>query len=163
MKVANYFVRDYIRGNQTELVKPFHSIFYTAPAVARALWQNSAVAFLSCVAQGCSNSTSHFVTCSCPSNALIKIGSNSYEKVKIFKYLDSLLTNQNYIQEEIKCRLEAGNSCYYSVQTLLSSRLLCKNLKIKIYKIIILPVMLYGCETWSSTLRKECRLRYLKR
>jgi len=68
------------------------------------------------------------------------------------------LTNQNYIQEEIKCRLKAGNSCYYSVQTLLSSRLLYKNLKIKIYKTIILPVVLYGCETWSLTLRQECRL-----
>jgi hypothetical protein len=49
-------------------------------------------------------------------NKHIKIGSNSYEKVKTFKYLGSLLTNQNYIQDEIKCRLKAGNSCYYSVQ-----------------------------------------------
>ena len=91
-------------------------------------------------------------------NAHIKIGSNSYEKVKTFKYLGSLLTNQNYIQEEIKCRLKPGNSCYYSVQTLLSSRLLSKNLKIKIYKTIILPVVLYGCEAWSLTLREKCRV-----
>ena len=69
------------------------------------------------------------------------------------------MTHQNYIQEEIECRLKAGNSCYYSVQTLLSSRLLSKNLKIKIYKTIMLPVMLYGCETWSLTLREECSLR----
>ena len=48
-------------------------------------------------------------------NAHIKIDSNSYEKVEIFKYLGSLFTNQNSIQEEIKCRLKAGNSCYYSV------------------------------------------------
>jgi hypothetical protein len=46
-----------------------------------------------------------------------------------------------------------------SVQNLLSSRLLSKNLKIKIYKIIILPVALYGCETWSLTLREEHKLR----
>ena len=52
-----------------------------------------------------------------------------------------------------------GNSCYYSVQTFLSSRILSKNLKIKTYKTIILPVVLYGCETWSLTLREECRLR----
>ena len=45
-------------------------------------------------------------------NAHIKIGRNSYEKVKTFKYLDSLLTNKNYFQEEIKCSLKAGNSCY---------------------------------------------------
>ena len=49
-----------------------------------------------------------------------------YEKVKTFKYLGSLLTNQNYIQEEIKCTLKTGNSFYYSVQTLLYPRLLSK-------------------------------------
>ena len=54
------------------------------------------------------------------------IGSNSYEKVKTFNYLGSLLTNQNSIQEEIQCRIKAGNS-YYSVQTLLSSRFRSKN------------------------------------
>ena len=54
-------------------------------------------------------------------NDHIKIVNNSYEQVKAFRYLGSLLTNQNYIQEEIKCRLKAGLSCYYSVQTLLSS------------------------------------------
>jgi len=48
---------------------------------------------------------------------------------------------------------------YYSVQNLLSSRLLSKNLKIKIHRTIILPVVLYGCETWSLTLREERRLR----
>ena len=68
------------------------------------------------------------------------------------------MTNQNSIQLEIKYRLKAGNSCYYSVQTLLPSRLLSKNFKIKIYKTIILPVVLYGCETWSITLREECRI-----
>jgi len=49
------------------------------------------------------------------------------------------------------------------VQNLLSSRLLSKNLKIKIYRTIILPIVLYGCETWSLTLREECRLRVLRR
>jgi hypothetical protein len=67
-------------------------------------------------------------------NAHINIGSNSYEKVITFKYLGSLLTNQNSIQEEIKCRLKAGNSRYYSGLTLLSSRLLSENFKIKIYE-----------------------------
>ena len=80
------------------------------------------------------------------------------KKVKTFKYLGSLGTNQNFTQEEIKCRLKAGKSCYYSVQTLLSSQLLYYNLKIKIYKTIIFPVVLYGCETCSLTLRVACRL-----
>ena len=56
-------------------------------------------------------------------------------------------------------QIQAGNSCYYSVQTLLSSRLLSKNLKIEIYKTVTLPVLLCGCETWSLTLREESRLR----
>jgi hypothetical protein len=63
------------------------------------------------------------------------------------------------IQEEIKRRLDSGNACYHSVQKLLSSRLLSKSLKIRINKTIILPVVLYGCETWSLTSRVEHRLR----
>jgi hypothetical protein len=69
------------------------------------------------------------------------------------------LTNQNDIHDEIKSRLNSGNSCYYSVQNLLSSSLISKNLKIEIYKTVILPVVLYGCETWSLALREEHRLR----
>ncbi|KAJ4438112.1 hypothetical protein ANN_14051 [Periplaneta americana] len=52
-----------------------------------------------------------------------------------------------------------GNACYYSVEKLLSSSLLSKNLKVRIYKTVILPVVLYGCETWTLTLREEHRLR----
>jgi hypothetical protein len=63
------------------------------------------------------------------------------------------------IQGEIKRRLNSGNACYHSVQNLLSSRLLPKNVKVRIYKIIILPVILYGCETWSLTVREEHKLR----
>ena len=69
------------------------------------------------------------------------------------------LTNKNSIQEEIKSRLKVGSACYYPVQNLLSSSLLSKKLKIKIYRTIILPVVLYGCETWSLKLREERRLR----
>jgi hypothetical protein len=76
-----------------------------------------------------------------------------------FKYLGSALTGQNCIQEEIRSRLNSGNACYHAVQIFLSSRLLSRNVKIKIYKTIILPVVLYGCETWSLTLREEHRLR----
>jgi hypothetical protein len=78
--------------------------------------------------------------------------------VEEFMYLGTTLTNQNSIQEEIKSRLKSGNACYHSMQNLLSSSLLSRNLKIKIYRTIILPV-LYGCETWSLTWRVECRLR----
>jgi hypothetical protein len=61
--------------------------------------------------------------------------------------------------DEIKSRLKSGNACHHSVQNLLSSRLLSKNTKIRVYRNIILPVLLYGCETWSLTLREEQRRR----
>ena len=77
----------------------------------------------------------------------------------MFKYLGRILTDQNSIQEEIKSRLKSGNACYHSVQNLLSSSLLSKNLNINIYRTTILPVVLYGCETWSLRLREERRLR----
>jgi hypothetical protein len=106
----------------------------------------------------------------------IKIDNSSFERVEQFKYLGTTLTNQNSIQEEIKRRLKSGNACYHSVQSLLSSSLLSnacyhsvqsllsssllsKNLKIKIYGTLILPVVLYGRETWSLTVREELRLR----
>jgi hypothetical protein len=79
--------------------------------------------------------------------------------VERFKYLGTTLTDKNCTQEEIKCRLNSGNAYYHSVQSLLSSRLLSRNVKIKIYKTIILPVILYGCETWSLTLWEKDRLR----
>ena len=59
----------------------------------------------------------------------------------------------------LKSGLRSGNDCYHSAQNLLSSRLLSKNLKIMICRTIILPVVLYGCETWSLTLREERKLR----
>jgi hypothetical protein len=73
-------------------------------------------------------------------NREIKIGNRSFENVSQFKYLGTTVTNQNLIEDEIKKGLNSGNACYHSVQNLLSSRLLSRNLKIRIYKTIILPV-----------------------
>ena len=75
-----------------------------------------------------------------------------------FKYLGTTLMNQNSIQEEIKSRLKSGIACYHSVQKLLSSSWLFKNIKIKKSISIILPIVLYGCETWSVTLLEEHRM-----
>ena len=75
-----------------------------------------------------------------------KIDNSSFERVEEFKYLETTSTNLSSIQEEIKSRLKSGNACYHSVQNLLSSILLYKHLKFKIYRIIILLLVLYGCE-----------------
>jgi len=64
----------------------------------------------------------------------MKIDNSSFERVEQFKYLGTTLTYQNYIQEQTKSRWKSGNACYHSVQSLLSSSLLSKNLKIKIYR-----------------------------
>jgi len=77
-------------------------------------------------------------------NHSVRINNSTFERVEEFKYLVTTLTSQNSIPEEIKSRLRIGNACYYSVQNLLSSRLLSKNLKIKIYRTIILPVVYMG-------------------
>jgi hypothetical protein len=71
-----------------------------------------------------------------------KIGNISFESVSQFIYFGMKITNQKLFQEEIKRRLNSGNACYHSVQNLPSSHAPLKNKKIKIYKTIVLPVVL---------------------
>jgi len=81
------------------------------------------------------NTTKYMVTCrdqNAERTLSMKTDNSSFEMVGEFKYLGTTLTNQNSIQEEIKSRLKSGNACYHSVQNLLSSSLLSKNIKIKI-------------------------------
>jgi hypothetical protein len=91
-------------------------------------------------------------------NQNIRIANELFENVAKFKYLGTTLISQNDIHDDIKSRLNAGDASYYSVQNLLSSRLISKNLKTKIYKTVILPIVLYGCKTWSLILKEDYRL-----
>jgi hypothetical protein len=80
----------------------------------------------------------------------VKIVSRCFEVVAKFKYLGTTLTDQNCMNEEIKSRLNSGNTCHHSVQSLLSSHLLSRNVKVKIYKAIILPVVCVGVKLGLS-------------
>jgi hypothetical protein len=71
-------------------------------------------------------------------NRDIKVANISFEILTQFKYLGTAIKNQNLVQEKIKSRLNLGNACYHSVQNLLSSCLLFRNIKIRVYKTVIL-------------------------
>ena len=83
----------------------------------------------------------------------VLIHNSSFERVEQFKCLGTNQTNKNSSQEEIMSRLKSGNACKHLAQHLLSSSLLSTNIKIKVYRPIILPIAFYRCETWSLTLR----------
>jgi hypothetical protein len=77
-----------------------------------------------------------------------------------FKYFGTTLTNENCIHEETKSRLNSGNAYCHSAQVFfLLPSVFYQKIHIKIHRSIILPVVLYGCETWSFTLREEYRLK----
>jgi hypothetical protein len=89
-------------------------------------------------------------------NQNIRIANESFEKVAKFKHLGMTLTNQNEIYDEIKS--------VQGIFIIIQSKIFClpvssEDLKFKVYRTVILPVVLYGCETWSLTLREEHRLR----
>jgi hypothetical protein len=77
----------------------------------------------------------------------IKMDNSAFEREELFIYLGKPLTHQNSIYEEIKSSLKSRNAGYHSLQNILSSSFLFRNIKIKIYRTIILPVVLYGYET----------------
>jgi hypothetical protein len=85
----------------------------------------------------------------------IKIANRSFENVAQFKYLGTTVTYRNLIQKEIQRKLNSDNACYHSVQNLWSCCLLSQSMKSRIHGTEILPVVLYRCETWFLTSRKE--------
>ena len=82
-----------------------------------------------------------------------------FENVETFKCLGVRVTNVNDVREKIKHTGDMRNIYYYLLEKILSSRLLCKKLKVNTYKTIILPVVLCNCETWPLTMREELRFR----
>jgi len=79
----------------------------------------------------------------------LEVGAYKFNRVQKFQYLGTLITQNNEIQEEIKARIHAVNRCYFGLNKLFKSRILSKNLKIQLYRTLIRPVVMYGCETWT--------------
>jgi hypothetical protein len=92
----------------------------------------------------------------------VGVANTSFGNVARFKHLETTVTNQNVINEEIKSRLNSGNAYCHAVHTFLPSRMLSKNAKTNISHVAMLPAILYGYETSSLTLREECILRILE-
>ena len=78
----------------------------------------------------------------------IDITQTHLEQVKSFKYLGSAVNGNNSIEEEIKRRISLGNKAFCANQDLLTSKLLTKNFKLRMYKTLVRPVVTYACEMW---------------
>jgi hypothetical protein len=76
------------------------------------------------------------------------------ENVSQLKYFGMIVTNQNLIQKEIKRQLNSDNACYHYVQNFLPSCMLSERAVIRIYRALMLPMVLYGCKAWFLTLRE---------
>jgi hypothetical protein len=79
----------------------------------------------------------------------ITLNEQTFEEVDNFKYLGDLITSQNEVVADIKGKIAAGNRCYRSFSKI--DIYISKNTKIRIYKTIIRPIVLYGSETWAIT------------
>ena len=93
----------------------------------------------------------------------MKVDNGSFERVEEFKYFGTILTNQNLFWKKLRADKSQGMLAVFRCKIFLSSSLLSKNFNIKIRTTIILPVVLYGCETWSRTLREERMLRVFEK
>ncbi|KAI5714830.1 hypothetical protein M8J77_006182 [Diaphorina citri] len=88
----------------------------------------------------------------------LNIGRHNLERVENFKYLGSTLREDNTIEAEILSRINSGNRARFALKKMLSSKLLTWTSKIRIYKTLIQPVIVYGAETWTLTKKMESKL-----
>jgi hypothetical protein len=85
----------------------------------------------------------------------VEILGNKYEQVQSFKYLDSVITSLNDKQTEIKSKISVGNKCCHALGPILKKRSISQSTKIRLYKTVIRPIVIYGAETRSLTNKIE--------
>ena len=92
----------------------------------------------------------------------LRIGDYNFEQVQNFSYLGSQINTINSVTNEIKTRILSRNRCYYAYQNLMKSRIIGRQLKLRAYKVLIRPIVTYGCEAWTLTSFDE-QLRIFER
>jgi hypothetical protein len=80
----------------------------------------------------------------------VELMGKKYEKVESFKYLGSVMTSLNDIETEVRSKIAVSNKCYYALGPILKRRSISQTIKIRLYKTIIRPTVIYGAETWNS-------------
>jgi hypothetical protein len=93
----------------------------------------------------------------------LNINNYAFENVKNFNYLGSILNADNKMNIEIAERIEKGNKAYYAKAKLIKSKFPKKTTKMKIYKTMIRPVVMYSPETWTLTTKDENNLCIFER
>jgi len=93
----------------------------------------------------------------------IELEGHTFRKVSQFKYLGSIITQDNELKTEVSSRIQLANKGYYGLKRILKSRTLSKNLKIRIYMTLLRPIVLYGSEMWALRKAEEQRLGVFER
>jgi hypothetical protein len=97
-----------------------------------------------------------------PSNlCFLEVNGYKFEKITQFKYLGTSVTYDNDLSVEINNRIISANRSYYGLKKQLKSHLLSTQTKIKLYKTLVRPVLMYGCESWSLTKNEENKIKYI--
>ncbi|PSN54154.1 hypothetical protein C0J52_06854 [Blattella germanica] len=93
----------------------------------------------------------------------IKINDYTFDQVQEFTYLGSKLNSENNVGREIKQRITNGNRTYYMYSKLMTSKMLNRELKLKMYNTLTRPVVVYGCESWTLNSNDKHLLRIFER
>jgi hypothetical protein len=88
----------------------------------------------------------------------IKVEEYKFRRVDQFKYLGSIITQDNDIKTKISMRLQSANKCFFGLTKIFRLRAISKNLKVRMYLNLLRPIVLYGAETWPLRKTEERRM-----